>query len=385
VEVLIQHLRSSQDQGLSAVICAALGRTGAESALVALRELLGASPRDAVWLSAAAALAQAGQVEGTEALASVIESPDPRLRAEAAERLGSLGPEHAGAWLKLLDDPDASVRAAAAAKLEGIQGIDPTSLSRYASHADAGVRRAAARALREAEHSGLTIGALVSLLDDPDQPVVEAALEALVAAGGEALEALSAEARAPQATRRRVACRALARFGPHATDTLVALAQDAPPDTAAECLRALGVAGDPGARTAVLQRLADPEAGVRAAALGALRHLAAEADAEQLVAALGDPHDGVRTVAAVTIASVMTAAIRQRVLNALSDASPVRRAAAAQALLLDGHQSSIPALNRATESEPEPWVAALMTLAADVITRQEHGDGNQGARAGGQA
>jgi len=69
VEVLIQHLRSSQDQGLSAVICAALGRTGAESALVALRELLGASPRDAVWLSAAAALAQAGQVEGTEALA----------------------------------------------------------------------------------------------------------------------------------------------------------------------------------------------------------------------------------------------------------------------------------------------------------------------------
>jgi HEAT repeat protein len=375
-EVLVRQLEGCEDPRQAATICAAVAAARPSGAAAALRGIVAAERRDAAWVAAAAALAAEADAEGRAALDRALASDDPELRVRVVRALSELGTVLPSSWLSLLDDADGRVREAVAAALETLQTSDTESLVRYTGHADSRVRRAAARALRECAPDESGSAALVRLLTDPAAEVAEVALESLAAIGGEALGALSAAARGGDADTRRAACGALAQFGAHATRALLALAEDAPPDTVAECLRALGKAGDPAARPMVLGRLRDDEPGVRAAAVGALRHLATEAEHAQLAACLADPHEGVRALAAITAAAVMTADLRSLVADLLTAPEPTTRAAAAQTLQIDNYPGSGPLLLKAARAEREAWVAALMYGAAESIARPEYPNGD---------
>ncbi len=375
-DILVRRLQGCDDLGLAATICAALTAARPSGAVAALRDIVAAERRDAAWVAAAAALAAEADAEGRAALDRALASGDAELRVRLVRALSELGTVLPSSWLGLLDDADGRVREAVAAALETLQTSDAESLVRYAGHVDPRVRRAAARALRECAPAQEGTAALVQLLTDPVAEVANVALESLAAIGGEALSALSAAARGGDADTRRAACGALAQFGAPATQALLALAEDAPSDTVAECLRALGKTGDPAARPMVLDRLRDDDPGVRAAALGALRYLATEADHTQIAACLADRHEGIRALAAITAAAVMTADLRSAVADLLTAPELTTRASAAQTLQIDNYPGSGPVLLKAARAEPEAWVAALMYGAAESIARPEYPDGD---------
>ncbi|MCO5168868.1 MAG: hypothetical protein M9894_21220 [Planctomycetes bacterium] len=260
----------------------------------------------------------------------------------------------------LLDDPELDGRAAVLWVLFD-RDVPPPLLVRAARHGDDQVRERAAEALasshRQADAWALDL--LVSLVDDPARPVVQAATNALASHRADGLAALTDEV-AAGAPRARAALAALGR-------TRTAWAGEAVLPLA----RALDE-GDSSLRPAIVATLADL-AGV---APGEARHHAAQA----LAHATRDP---ALAPAALTVLRAYPAlavpAAREVLVAALDGPRPDLRARAALALLLcedrQGWREGLvaqhrPALGRALEDAltdpawPLPTVAVLEALRA---------------------
>ncbi len=186
--LLDEFLASSQDPRARAAAADALGRlTGVRPrAVEALRGLL-SDPSPFVRASAASALGRLGGAEAARALGAAARDPDSDLSGAAIPALGSCGAAGARELAALLDSERSSSRA------EAILG----SIERAARLDDATASVAAAAAARR--------------LGDADGDVRGAAVEALLAMGGGAAEAVAARLSDPDWRTRANACIVLGR------------------------------------------------------------------------------------------------------------------------------------------------------------------------------
>ncbi|MBX3472068.1 MAG: hypothetical protein KF878_34890 [Planctomycetes bacterium] len=259
----------------------------------------------------------------------------------------------------LLEDPTLDGEAAILDVLID-RRVPPSVLERAAGHADDRVRARVAEALAAPYRPADTwvLDLLVSLIDDPARPVLQAATHALVSHRAEGLAALTAEV-ASGSPRARAALAALALNRTWAGEAVLPLA------------RALDE-GDPSLRPVIVATLADL-AGV---APGEAGHHAAQALAHAT-------HDPALAAAAFDVLRAYPAlavpAAREALVAALEGPRPDLRVRAALALLLcedrQGWREGLvarhrPALGRALEDAltnpawPAPPVAVLEAFRA---------------------
>ncbi|MGW2658058.1 fumarate reductase/succinate dehydrogenase flavoprotein subunit [Streptomyces sp. NPDC001478] len=265
------------------------------------------------------------------ALAPYLDDPDPAVRRAAVAALTESTPPGAGPALAgALGDPAAAVRAAAAASLRELVEVLPpspelrTPLVAALSSPDAVVRAAALdtlRALRLGDASLYT-----GPLDDPELDVRLSAVRALVSV--DAVDGLS-RATADDAREVRVAT-----------------------------AKGLAAVHDP-APALLAPLLDDPDALVRAAALGALAETGCPtAYAERAVAALTDPAWQVRAGAAKALTSADPAHAVTPLAGALADPNADVRKAAVLALLRHGHAPGVRDALAGAVADPDADVRA---------------------------
>ncbi|CAK0842109.1 unnamed protein product [Prorocentrum cordatum] len=270
--------------------------------------------------------------EHVPAIAELLGDEDASVRERAGDALARMGGAGAEALVKKVEDagPDVEQEAALAAlALVGQPGVRPAA-SRL-DHGSAGVRRRAAATLQQLaawakEHAK----DLARLLGDREEDVRLAAVQALVALGGDGAGALASAVASPKDVVKLHALQGLGLLGPAAGPHAVAVARlmDYPHEkVSAAANSTIEGLGAPGA-AALCAHLRSDQADARANAVQALSKLAdAGVDmlpfADALVAGLADP-DG---------------ALRARAATALGRAGPLAAPLAAEplaALLGDG-------------------------------------------------
>ena len=317
----------------------ALGRLGptAAAAVPALVRALSDSDWE-VRQAAAWALGRIGPVVATDRAAVRILSgflTDLRQRAEvreaAAWTLGRIGPAGAGAsLLKGIEAPDPSVRQSAAwalgqgySSLESVQG-----LIRLLQDPEEAVRQAAIQAL-------VTIGpdAISLLLAGLNHPVPETRR-----AAASALQRFGAEAVGPLPETRRAAASVLQRFGPEAVGPLkqVLLNSGEPEEMHEAAANILGGIG-PDAIPALTEALANSSGKVRAISARALGQIGTSVRrdrraVEGLLAGLSDPDWQVREASARAAGEIELFSAKSDLDLLLDDPEEAVRQAAAWAL-----------------------------------------------------
>ncbi|MFD7863931.1 fumarate reductase/succinate dehydrogenase flavoprotein subunit [Streptomyces sp. NPDC059783] len=239
------------------------------------------------------------------ALAPYLDDPDPAVRRAAVATLTESTPPGAGPALAgALGDPAPAVRAAAAASLRELVEVLPpspdlrTPLVSALASADAVVRAAALdtlRTLRLGEASLYT-----DPLDDPTLDVRLSAVRALVSV--DAVDGLSRATTDPAREVRVAAAKGLAAVRDPAPGPLAPLLDD--PDALVRAA-ALGALAETGCPTAYAERavaaLTDPAWQVRAGAAKALSSADPEHAVGALAGALTDPNADVRKAAVLAL------------------------------------------------------------------------------------
>ena len=304
------------------------------------------------------------------ALAEAMESDSAApVRAAAAQALGSLGDPEALADLAeaAAGDDDPAVRAAA---LEALTELDdPAALAHLAEaiagDADPAVRAAAAQALAELDDPAALSQIAEAMASDSSASVRAAAAGALGSAGDPAALSTLAEAAAGDhdPAVRAAALEALAELDDSAAlPTLAqAAAGDSDPMVRAAAVEALAALDDPDALDTLSEALdSDQSAPVRAAAAGALGSLGDPEAFSQLAEAVTEDNDPrVRAACARALAELDDPAALPQLAEALDsdDSAPVR-AAAAQALGSLGDPAALPQLAEALDSDNSAPVRA---------------------------
>lgn len=317
-----------------------------------------------LWGVATWAAAQDSLSKSIEALAS----PDEKVRVQAIDALGRMGPgakEAVKALTAQLNDKAPSVRAHAAFALQSIgpAAAEATeSLIKAVSDPDAHVRRMAINALSHVQADPkLAMAALGQALHDPDPAVRVTALNALTSAGEAAVPTLTA-ALDDQETR-YWATLALGELGSQAKPAvqgLIGALKDDRPEVRREVLMALGHIGPDAstAASAVAPYLASSDPAVchaAAFALGRMGSGAADA-AGALGKALESKDQLLRTVSAWALARI----------DPKNEASRDKAIALFTATLKDENpRVQVAALKGLVELENDP--AKLVPILADAI------------------
>ncbi|MBM4318919.1 MAG: HEAT repeat domain-containing protein, partial [Deltaproteobacteria bacterium] len=331
------------DEGAAAEAVAALAAIG-EAAVGPLARML-AGEDAAARLRAVEALGRGGCTQALPPLLELLDCPHGELRCRALEALGRLaGPEAAAAALQTLrTDPEGAVRAAAA-RLLGVCGAAAAEavpeLRRCLADSFAEVRRASEQALQElgAPPSPELLAAAILIAEERWERCVElgeAATELLLHVAGE-------RGGDPRSLKNRgAALRCLGRLADaRALPVLLAAAGEMSPVVQEAAAWALGelrldACADP------LQRLAGSRSeSVRAAAVQAIGRLGRAELLPLLRAAQQDPASAVRVAATVALGQDGESSA-PRLLEALHGADPALRAAAAEALGLQGELAAI--------------------------------------------
>jgi HEAT repeat protein len=188
------------------------------------------------------------------------------LRKAAAEALGNIGDPRAGEPLiAALKDPNKDVRWAAAKALDKFNwtpGTDDTGVLYWI----------AKREWNKVVAIGATaVEPLIAALEDGNEHVRWAAIEALVAIGERAVEPLIAALEDGNEHVRWAAAWALGKIGdPRAGEPLIVALKDEDKDMRKAAIEALGKIGDPRAMQPLIEALKDPNRDVRWEAAEAL-------------------------------------------------------------------------------------------------------------------
>jgi HEAT repeat protein len=260
------------DQELRAAAAAALGGAGPGAAVILLGHLDDPAPK--VRESVVAALGEVGDSAAVLPLVGKIQDGQPAVRRAVVRALGGLGdPRATGALVLALRDGDETVRVSAVDALGRLGAPEgATALGALLkSDASESVRKAAARGLGRIR-SREAIEALIEVLGDP---VLDASAErSLLELGASSIPRLEP-------------CLGLTHPGPNVSGCVRVLARLRAPHGLSliqevwrrggidpeVALGALGDLGDSRALPLLLERLADPEARVRRAAMEALAQL----------------------------------------------------------------------------------------------------------------
>jgi len=351
---------TSEDRSTHAALALALFRTGesGDAALFTLVSLLDEEAGPDLKLEAVQALGAIGPAAApaVPGLVVALKDKDARVRAAAAATLGAIGPGAKRASRVLGDalrDPDAEVRRQAAgaigevgpaaaasvpALLRGIDGSDTEqtrlcvqalgqigpetktimpALEVQLKSANKDVREAAIRAVGNmgAEAKRAVPGLLNVVVVEQHEELKQAAADALVSLGEEAVGDTAKALKDERIAMRLAACAILARIGPAAGKAATALGatlKDKSPEVRAAASAAIGALGAEGrsAVSAVASLLKDPDWKVRLAAASALGRIGPEAKGavRNLVAALSDEEPEVRAAAASALGGIGPAA-----------------------------------------------------------------------------
>lgn len=318
-------------------------------------------------------LAEMGPVAHV-ALMQALGDPEPGIRAGSVTALGAAGVESArGVMAVALRDPAAIVRAAAADALGRIGATE--------------TKRALVRALRDTDRlvRGRAAGALERLGWSPRGPAVRAGWlvalgrwEEAVALGEDAVGAIAAELDGDGGSARRSAAEALVRIGAAAVPTLLGILRGGDPLARELAAWALGELR-PGEAVAPLdEALADPNPGVRAAALTALDKYDDERLFDSVLRALDDEADSVRARALEAVGHLGNGRAGDAVIGRLEDLSPaVRRTAAEVVGRLHETRAIRPLLRMLRDDDREVRAAAEQAIAAVMGTAGEEPAGSQ--------
>lgn len=259
-------------------------------------------------------------------------------------------PEVAAAQPRLRDG-DPAVRRIAVLQIADYAEEYPRLFVAAARDPDPGVRLEAARAL-EGNPDAAAVEALVDLLADPEEEVVDAAAESLAeildpAAGPVLLKRLPAQ----MGQGRAAILAALKKLRqPQALVPALESLEDTRPSVRREAVGVLAYLKDPAALPALTHRAsADPDPEVRRAAAGALSFAAADSVLPALAAALGDADWQVRQEAAVTLGKLLLPGSAAGLIAALADSAWEVRLKAAQALGRLQAAEAVPALAEALQ------------------------------------
>jgi len=333
----------------------ALGRLGNPAATPAL---LAAAAHGDFWMRHAAieALSQLADERAVEPLIALMRQ-DAWTRPAVIKALGNIGHGDAvGELVTALDDSNEAVRAAALEALFKIvvepagrrPGTPRTGLLRPLVPVEPLRRELNARLVPNSAYAAHLLGwlgqveALPDLLEalhGPDDPIRDAATEAILRFGGAALPILIT---------------ALARPEPALREQAVQL---------------IGLVGDRSVAPVLVEYLRDPQMGVRLAVLRALGSLGGEASYDGLLQAIGDPatrEAALGIVAQITEMSVVEdlKTYLQRFLYE-SKGQGATRWAAAQALSLLGDEAAVSILLNAMRLPDE----TIRKPAADALAR----------------
>lgn len=278
------------------------------------------------------------------ALLDALHDRHAKLREAAIDALGAIGGADSVKALTIaLGDDRSNVRQAAAPALARAAGREAVATLRAAlSHKDPATRRSAAAALGTIADA-TAAQALRAALADRDRPVREVAVQSLVTLatpgavgalcaslldGDRELKALAAEAlrsftwSPADASQRLVLAVLQGRFadaaaeGEAAVAPLLAALADREAATRRGAAEALGGFRDRRVSSALASSLADPDAGVRDAAVSALARIGPDA-AGPLVRALDDRGGTARAAAARAIAAVGERVLAAEVMSPL--------------------------------------------------------------------
>jgi HEAT repeat protein len=302
VPLLISSLNNGNPVFLRAV-AEALGRVGQPAVPLLIEALEDHEEALLVRQYAAKALARIGDDEGqvVPALVERLEDENPQIRVASLEALGNLGP---------------AADAAAQALVDVVEDRNEEPLVReYAITA----------AARVAPTAPEVAAALVEAVTDSDARIFEAAVAALEEirlhderpADGE-VPLWVEQLRSADPERRLAAARGLADLGPYARDAVPALtealtAEENDPELRAAIANALGLIGPAAepALVALIESLRSPDAGLRDAALAAMRRIGPQTKTiPALMKALEDSDLGVRGSAALSIQNFVSARLQ---------------------------------------------------------------------------
>jgi HEAT repeat protein len=186
-----------------------------------------------IGLSAAQQMRTKDQIEAVPRLTGMLTAMrenKPENRAAIARLIGSLKREAASAADSLAgaaaDDPDPKVRAACLAAI--VQVAEPgeviAPLANGLTDQDPAVRLVAAARLRQlAAAASPAAKQLAAAMGDDDQRVREAAAEALIRIGADAVEPVTAQLSSPNLSAKSLALACLAKIGPAARSALPAI------------------------------------------------------------------------------------------------------------------------------------------------------------------
>lgn len=311
-----------------ASIATVLGILGSETAVPALTELLGGSPRVAE--AAASALQRLSQESDAELRQALREGDSTRRRMllPVVSRASSLSEVEL-----CLKDPDARVRAFAC---DAIVRIGNTS----------------------------SVEALFRMLDDSSASVVHAAVGAIQALGTASTEPLAKEAaKSTKASTRRAALGILAFFGV-GLDLLLKAVDDAAPEVREAAIQGLAFVDDVRALERLLATSKSDDARTRSAAMRALSQTANDPRVDaHLLRGLQDSDAWVRYFACQSLGKRGAVRVTNAILPLLSDPAGQVRVAAVEALSRFDDEAAFAALEKAAAStDADLTRAALVAL-----------------------
>jgi len=301
--------------------------------------------------------------------AALAKATDPAWRVAMINALaGRNDTGSVPAIIQALGDKDESVVAAAIAALGNLGGADAAkALAAARTTVPAKLRAAATNAYlkcgdllaKEGKKDAAAAVFQAAFASTEPETTRLAALRGLVAANGEKAIPLIAEVLAGKEESMKPV--ALAFFqdipGPGATAAMVGLLPKLSPSSQAAILTQLGVRGDTTAKAAVVDATRNADAGVRAAALGALRYLGGAAEVPllgQAAAGTGPDADAARAV----LVQMRSPEAAQAMIAAAATGDPKVRAVVIAAL----------ASRKAVEAAP---VLATAAADADATVRSE--------------
>ncbi|NSW57439.1 MAG: HEAT repeat domain-containing protein [Armatimonadetes bacterium] len=308
-----------------------------DSALDLVRDQLG-SPVGETRFGAVEVLALAGRAGDAEALAGLLDDPEPDIRARICRLLPEISPTVAIARLTgMLGDRDRAVACTAATALASIgqPGIEAL-LVRV--EPDSGGDQPALEGLRSAGETGLeTVRSLLAgpvpsiraaaatalgLLPDPgaipmlaraagdlDRAVQAAASASLVAFGAQAVPAVFDVLAGDDPDLRYSAADVLVAIGTASVDRLVQGLSETSGEVRAACLRTLVLIGDPRVAPSASEYLHDENEEVRAAAVLAVQKFRYEPALRGLIDGILDETEALREARAAAICSFREAAV----------------------------------------------------------------------------
>lgn len=212
------------------------------------------------------------------------------------------------------------------------------------------------------------LAAVVELLADSDPVMRQATEQALALAGKAALPAIENALDSPDERVRARAGESMARLGSDGEHAALDALRATSATQRLAAARTLGALGAVTAVEALIERLDDPDAGVRREATLALGQLGTPAALQALERRLNTPDPDLRIALASALGASHDTAAFAGLLHLLQDADPQVRTAAVLALGNLGDDVALPAIDGA-RSDPDPWVRNAAAQASWRLSR----------------